>query len=103
MTRYAPHRRRRDVASKHQGSGSWFTCGGCGKRGYLNKRAARTAQRDQARDNDRAGLEPVSVDAQLRPYRCQSTQAWHIGYETPRGRANLNDPRLNFLTGDGAA
>lgn len=95
MTRYTSSRRKKDRAGRHDNGESWATCGVCQKRAYISKKAARAAQRAQRAANDRKGLTTRSADAELRPYRC-TTDAWHIGHETPRG-ANRNDGRLHFL------
>jgi hypothetical protein len=96
MTRYTPHRRKKDTSARANHPDNWITCGVCQKRSFPTMKAARAAQRLVRAANDRTGMETISADAELRPYWCD-TGAYHIGHETPAGRANRNDPRLTFL------
>lgn len=104
MTRYSASRREKDVSGRHDNGGSWATCGGCGKRTYPSKKAARAAQRNIRAANERDGVHPISVGAVNRPYpACGVGGGFHLGHETGKGRPNLNDARLTFLDPAGPA
>lgn len=74
--------------------GDYLTCEACGKRGYEHRGHARRVRAWMRRNEE---LE-LRDDQRLSVYRCEQTGLWHIGHDGRRGRPNLNDGRLRWIS-----
>lgn len=99
MTRYTSSRQKKATGRRAATTDTWVTCH-CGKRIFPSRKTARAAAKTLRRSAVNATRDPDVTTLRAYP-ACGSTRSdvrgWHFGHK-PHQQANLNDPRLRFVS-----